>query len=123
IVASSHRGWRGGFILSGLEHYLKLNLMKYLKLLRNLRLSVVGQQDWSSIFLQRFHGSVTIVPQTSILDYFYIFSNPSRSRLTAYLIGGQRNTWYFTTMEFLQLLFFSFFPIFTNWIVFSLSMV
>ncbi|KAJ1508584.1 hypothetical protein HMI54_003124 [Coelomomyces lativittatus] len=99
---AAHRGgqgWRGGFILSTLEHYLKLNLMKWLKLIRDLNLSpIVYRQDWSAAFLQKFHGNITILPNLSVFHYFYLFKNPLKKDLDAYLISGQRNTWQYFEM-------------------------
>ena len=73
-------GWRGNFLLSAGEQWLKLELTKNFKvrwkwmawiisitplmllpqLIRDLDLlpQLLGQ-DWSSVFLQRFEGSVT----------------------------------------------------------------
>jgi hypothetical protein len=57
-----HIGWRGNFVLSAAEQWLKLELTKNFKLIRDLELlpPLLGQ-DWSSVFLQRFEGSVTYV--------------------------------------------------------------
>jgi hypothetical protein len=62
-------GWRGGFILSAAEQWLKLELTKNIKLMRELELlpNLLGQ-DWSSVFLQRFDGAVTCV-QRRISSY------------------------------------------------------
>lgn len=82
-------GWRGGFLLSAAEQYLKLELTKNFKVgcnpidqtrfiahsvgrlfqvIRDLELmpQLLGS-DWSSVFLQRFAGSVTILPKSRIL--------------------------------------------------------
>lgn len=55
-------GWRGNFILSAAEQWLKLELTKNFKLIRDLELlpTLLGQ-DWSGVFLQRFEGNVTYV--------------------------------------------------------------
>jgi hypothetical protein len=60
-------GWRGGFLLSAAEQYLKLELTKNFKVIRDLELlpTMLGQ-DWSSVFLQKFEGSVTIWPRTRL---------------------------------------------------------
>ena len=59
-------GWRGNFLLSAAEQWLKLELTKNFKVIRDLDLlpQLLGQ-DWSSVFLQRFDGTVT---------YAYLFS-------------------------------------------------
>lgn len=56
------RGWRGGFLASTIEQMLKLDLAKWLKVLRSLKLlPTVNDQDWSSVWLQKFDGNVTIL--------------------------------------------------------------
>jgi hypothetical protein len=48
-------GWRGNFLLSAAEQWLKLELTKNFKVIRDLELlpQLLGQ-DWSGVFLQRF---------------------------------------------------------------------
>ncbi|CAB4415920.1 unnamed protein product [Rhizophagus irregularis] len=88
------RGWRGGFLLSGIEQYLKLDLSKWLKWIRDLELlPKVADQDWSSIWLQRFEGNITIWPKSKISDFFYILSDPDYERLDKMITTGQRVTW------------------------------
>ncbi|KAL7753735.1 hypothetical protein RI367_000666 [Sorochytrium milnesiophthora] len=88
------RGWRGGFIASALEHFLKLDLKKWLKIVRDLRLMpTFMDQDWSFLWLQKFDGNVTILPKSTISDYIHILTDPDEYRMTLYLIKGQRNTW------------------------------
>ncbi|KAI1952077.1 hypothetical protein LOZ12_004027 [Ophidiomyces ophidiicola] len=86
------RGWRGGFLGSAVEQYIKLDLNKWLKVLRHLELlpRPLGQ-DWSEIWLQRFSGTVTIWPKTVISDLYYILSDPSVSRLARMLSEGQQS--------------------------------
>lgn len=88
------RGWRGGFLGSTIETSVKLDLQKYLKILRHLELlpRPLGQ-DWSEIWLQRFSGTVTIWPKTVIGDFWNILSDPSPQRLDRMLIFGQRSCW------------------------------
>ncbi|KEF59725.1 patatin-like phospholipase domain-containing protein [Exophiala aquamarina CBS 119918] len=88
------RGWRGGFLGSTIETSVKLDLQKYLKILRHLELlpRVMGQ-DWSEIWLQRFSGTVTIWPKTVISDFWNILSDPSPQRLDRMLRVGQRSCW------------------------------
>jgi hypothetical protein len=88
------RGWRGGFLLSSIEQYLKLDLSKWLKWIRDLELlPKVADQDWSSIWLQRFDGNITIWPKSKISDFFYILSDPDYERLDRMITTGQRVTW------------------------------
>ncbi|KIV89884.1 hypothetical protein PV10_07247 [Exophiala mesophila] len=88
------RGWRGGFLGSTIETSVKLDLQKYLKILRHLELlpRLMGQ-DWSEIWLQRFSGTVTIWPKTIISDFWNILSDPSPQTLDRMLKVGERSCW------------------------------
>ena len=79
---------------STIETSVKLDLQKYLKILRHLELlpRVMGQ-DWSEIWLQRFSGTVTIWPKTIISDFWNILSDPSPQRLDRMLKVGERSCW------------------------------
>lgn len=58
----SGEGWRGGFLAASIEQFLKLDLSKWLKVLRDLELlPKFMNQDWSWIWLQKFDGHVTIL--------------------------------------------------------------
>src|SRR5204863_5042945 len=87
------RGWRGGFLGSAVEQYLKLDLNKWLRVLRQLELlpRPLGQ-DWSEIWLQRFSGTVTIWPKSAPSDFYYILSDPSKDRLKRMIHVGQQST-------------------------------
>ncbi len=87
------RGWRGGFIGSAVETYLKLDLNKWLKILHHLELlpRPLGQ-DWSRIWLQQFSGTITIWPKSRISDFYYILSDPTPERLARMLLVGQHST-------------------------------
>lgn len=84
------RGWRGGFIGSALEQYIKLDLHKWLKVLRHLELlpRPLGQ-DWSEIWLQRFSGTITIWPKTIPSDFVHILTDPTPQRLARMIQVGQ----------------------------------
>ncbi|TCD69689.1 hypothetical protein EIP91_006706 [Steccherinum ochraceum] len=88
------KGWRGNFLLSAAEQWLKLELTKNfkacLRLIRDLDLlpQVLGQ-DWSSVFLQRFDGTVTIWPRTSIMDFARILSDPTQQQFEVKLRVGE----------------------------------
>lgn len=88
------RGWRGGFLGSTIETAVKLDLQKYLKILRHLELlpRPMGQ-DWSELWLQRFSGTVTIWPKTILSDFWNILSDPSPQRLDRMIQVGQRSCW------------------------------
>ncbi|OAL06176.1 patatin-like phospholipase domain-containing protein [Phaeosphaeriaceae sp. SRC1lsM3a] len=86
------RGWRGGFIGSAIEQYLKLDLTKWLKVLRHLELlpRPLGQ-DWSEIWLQRFSGTITIWPKSIASDFVHILSDPTPQRLARMIHVGQQS--------------------------------
>ena len=87
------RGWRGGFLGSALEQYLKLDLKKWLKVLRHLEIMPQPMgQDWSEIWLQNFSGTITIWPRSKVSDFFYILSDPNPDRLARMLQVGQSST-------------------------------
>lgn len=88
------KGWRGNFLLSAAEQWLKLELTKNFKLIRDLELlpQLLGQ-DWSSVFLQRFDGTVTIWPRTRFMDWIRILSDPDPQELARMLHVGQIVTW------------------------------
>jgi predicted acylesterase/phospholipase RssA len=94
------RGWRGGFLGSATEQYLKLDLTKWLKVLRHLELlpRPMGQ-DWSEIWLQRFSGTITIWPKSLISDFYRILSDPSPQTLARMLHIGQHST--FPNLKFI----------------------
>ncbi|KAG0138666.1 acyl transferase/acyl hydrolase/lysophospholipase [Tuber indicum] len=95
------KGWRGGFLGSALEQYLKLDMAKWLKVLRHLELLPRPlSQDWSSVFLQKFDGNITIWPRTRVSDFWYILSDPTVERLRRMLEVGQRCT--FPKLEFVR---------------------
>jgi len=88
------RGWRGGFLGSSIETSVKLDLQKYLKILRHLELlpRPMGQ-DWSEIWLQRFSGTVTVWPKSVFSDYYNILSDPGPERLARMIRVGERSCW------------------------------
>ncbi|KAH3686930.1 hypothetical protein WICPIJ_002091 [Wickerhamomyces pijperi] len=87
-------GLRGGFVAAGLENYLKLENLKWFKLMRSLDLLPhVGEQDWSNVWLQKFSGTVTIYPRMKISDLYYILSDPTEERLEEMIRNGERATW------------------------------
>ncbi|EIW61949.1 patatin-domain-containing protein [Trametes versicolor FP-101664 SS1] len=94
VAHSKGKGWRGNFLLSAAEQWLKLELTKNFKLIRDLDLlpQLLGQ-DWSSVFLQRFEGSVTIWPRTRMMDWIHILSDPDPVELERMMRIGQLVTW------------------------------
>ncbi|CRG90365.1 hypothetical protein PISL3812_07409 [Talaromyces islandicus] len=95
------RGWRGGFLGSAVEQYIKLDLNKWLRVLRHLELlpRPLGQ-DWSQIWLQHFSGTITIWPKSVTSDFWNILSDPSPERLARMLHTGQQSA--FPKLQFVQ---------------------
>ncbi|TIB68460.1 patatin-domain-containing protein [Wallemia mellicola] len=88
------QGWRGGFFLAAAEQYLKLELSKNLKVIRDLELMPeILATDFSSVFLQKFEGSITIWPRTRFLDWIHILSDPDRTELKRMMKMGQLAAW------------------------------
>jgi len=77
--------WRGGFLLSALELYLKLDMRAKFHFLNDLE-AAVGFT--STLMTQQYGGTTTIVPQVSFKDYFKLFSNPTLDDLYRYFQGG-----------------------------------
>ncbi|RJE24649.1 patatin-like phospholipase domain-containing protein [Aspergillus sclerotialis] len=86
------RGWRGGFLGSAIEQYIKLDLNKWLRVLRHLELlpRPMGQ-DWSEIWLQKFSGTVTVWPKSVPSDFLHILSDPTPERLARMLHFGKQS--------------------------------
>lgn len=85
------KGWRGGYVMSAVEHYLKLDMTKWLKFIRHAELlpRPLGQ-DWSQLFLQQFSGTITIWPKTQPSDFYHILSDPDPPRLARMIHEGQQ---------------------------------
>ncbi|OTB20188.1 hypothetical protein K445DRAFT_312609 [Daldinia sp. EC12] len=86
------RGWRGGYLGSATEQYVKLDLAKWLKVLKHLELlpRPLGQ-DWSQVWLQQFSGTITLWPRTRASDFVNILSDPDEERLARMLHEGQQS--------------------------------
>lgn len=86
------RGWRGGYLGSATEQYIKLDLTKWLKVLRHLELlpRPLGQ-DWSQLWLQQFGGTITIWPKSIASDFVHILSDPDPPRLARMIHEGQQS--------------------------------
>jgi hypothetical protein len=94
---SSHlhgRGLRGGFVLSALEHYLKLDLAKYLRVMRDLELLPRPMnQDYSYMWLQRFHGNITVVPRFDWRAWPRLLTDPNEEWTNRYISEGRKCVW------------------------------
>ncbi|KAK3692070.1 hypothetical protein B0T22DRAFT_446337 [Podospora appendiculata] len=86
------RGWRGGYLGSATEQYIKLDLNKWLRVLRQLELlpRPLGQ-DWSQLWLQTFGGTVTIWPKSIPTDFLRILSDPDAATLARMIHEGQQS--------------------------------
>lgn len=95
------RGWRGGFLGTAIEQYIKLDLNKWLRVLRHLELlpRPLGQ-DWSEIWLQKFSGTVTIWPKSIPSDFIHILSDPTPERLARMIHVGQQSA--FPKIQFIK---------------------
>ncbi|KAJ2736862.1 hypothetical protein IW152_000373 [Coemansia sp. BCRC 34962] len=86
--------WRGGFILSAIEHMLKLDIRKWLRLLCDLNLvPLLFNQDWSYVWLQKFDGNVTVLPQGSVGEWMGLLQDPSEESLERSMRLGTVATW------------------------------
>lgn len=61
--------WRGGFLLSALELYLKTDVRAKFKFLDEVEAAIGFTSTMTN---QTYGGSTTIVPQVSFLDYFRV---------------------------------------------------
>ncbi|WAR61427.1 hypothetical protein PtB15_12B112 [Puccinia triticina] len=95
VVHRKGQGWRGGFLLSALEQYMKIELVKNLRVIRDLELlpAEFGGQTFTAVFLQRFEGTVTIWPHSRLKDLVTILEDPSRAELSRMIDVGRRATW------------------------------
>ncbi|KAF7563192.1 hypothetical protein G7046_g940 [Stylonectria norvegica] len=86
------RGWRGGYLMSAFENYLKLDMTKWLKFIRHAELlpRPLGQ-DWSQLWLQQFSGTITIWPKSTPSDFWRILTDPDPSRLAQMIQGGKQS--------------------------------
>lgn len=89
------KGWRGGFALSYVERLLKLDLRKWLELVRDFSLMPrVMSVDASSVFLGNTRGTVTLVPPIRMWSYVHLVADPDTPRtMGVYLRTGARMTW------------------------------
>ena len=95
VAHNQGRGWRGGFVSSYLERLLKLELIKWMSLVRDFKLmpNVFGN-DVSSVFLGKWHGDCTVCAPLYFKDYLNLVSDPSTpSKINGYINGGEQATW------------------------------
>ncbi|QPG73354.1 hypothetical protein FOA43_000664 [Brettanomyces nanus] len=94
IVRKSGKTFRGGFIPAYLENLIKLEIIKWLKLIREFQLFPnLAESDWSNLFLQRFGGNITLFPKIRLTDYMYLLSDPTEERLGETIKNGEHVTY------------------------------
>ena len=88
------RNWRGGFLLSYMEAYLKLEMKKWTSLINQMEIfpEMYGH-DMSEMFLQETFGEITIAPSPNLLNYLQFFMNVDYKRLEKYIQTGAYYTW------------------------------
>jgi len=69
-------------------------MIKWLRLLRALDLlpKFLGA-DGSFLFLQRFNGTVTVLPRAKLRDYLHLFGFISKDHMDSFIVNGEKNTW------------------------------
>lgn len=94
IIRSKGKTFRGGFILSYFENLIKLEIIKWLKLVKEFQLfPTLLESDWSNLFLQNFGGTITLFPKIVPSDYLYILSDPTEERLAKIIKNGESVTY------------------------------
>ncbi|KAL3826411.1 hypothetical protein ACHAXA_008619 [Cyclostephanos tholiformis] len=77
--------WRGGFLLSALEMYLKNDMRSKFHFLNDLEVAVGFT---STMMTQVYSGSTTIVPHVCLKDFLLLFQDQSLDDMTRYFQGG-----------------------------------
>ncbi|KAL1840101.1 hypothetical protein VTJ49DRAFT_796 [Mycothermus thermophilus] len=85
------RGWRGGWLGSASEKYLRLSMDKWVRWLRQVELLPRWMdQDWSMLMLQSGKGTINIWPtRTNPWDFPKILTDPDPARLARLIHEGQ----------------------------------
>ena len=90
------QSWRGGFLLSALELYLKIDMKAKFQFLADLEAAVgftstlMTQNNWGN---DKNEGLTTMVPQVAFQDYFKLISDPKLPDLHRFIQGGQVAAW------------------------------
>lgn len=84
---------RGGYILTFLENFFKLNLLRNCKIIRNFNLLSNIDSNIQHLFLQPFHGNITIIPNVQLYDYLHLTTIPTIDILKRYIHIGKLATW------------------------------
>jgi len=88
--------WRGGFLLSALEMYLKNDMRSKFHFLNDLEVAL----DFTSTMMtqQTYSGSTTIVPQVCLRDYLVLFADQTTDDMIRYFQGGSVATYQHVAM-------------------------
>ena len=84
--------WRGGFLLSALELYLKMDMKSKFQFLEKIECtiswtgSMMTQNNWG---VDSSSNIATCIPRVVFIDFFKIITDPSRSDLQRYFQGGE----------------------------------
>ena len=86
-------GWRGGFFGSVLEGFLRMDMVKWIKILGDHDLLPPILGSWKSLFLQKFEGQVTIVPPATMRDYARLMGDLDQRTMQTYISRGEQRTY------------------------------
>ncbi|KAJ3355362.1 hypothetical protein HDU91_005681 [Kappamyces sp. JEL0680] len=88
------KGWKGGFLAASVARFALLDMSKWLKWIRDLELlPLILGSNFSRLWLQSFHGSLTILYTPSLKDYQNILDPPDKQSLEEWMRKGQQSTW------------------------------
>ncbi|KAH3661982.1 hypothetical protein OGAPHI_006161 [Ogataea philodendri] len=88
------KSYRGGFLPSYLENLIKLESLKWLKMIKDFQiLPNFLDSDWSSVFLQRFDGTITLFPKIKVKDYFNLLGDPTEEQLAQLISNAELVTY------------------------------
>ncbi|KAJ2083629.1 hypothetical protein H4R24_000687 [Coemansia sp. RSA 988] len=85
--------WRGRYLAAAMGHMLKLDICKWLRLLSDLHLTPLFQQDWARLWLQNFNGNVTILPYAHLSEYLHLAHDPTTASLAQNMHVGKASIW------------------------------
>ncbi|KAG7908978.1 hypothetical protein KL906_003209 [Ogataea polymorpha] len=88
------KSFRGGFLPSYFENLIKLEGIKWLKMMKDFQIIPnFLESDWSDVFLQRFDGTITIFPKIKIADYFDLLGDPTEEQLAQLIANAEHVTY------------------------------
>jgi len=92
VAHNQGRGWRGGFLLSFMERWIKFDIKKWMELIRDFKLMPkIMQTDMNNLFLGRTRGVVTTAVPIYLKSYLNIVRDPNTpEKFNWYLQVGQK---------------------------------